>query len=357
MSHRNRYVVPAFVIALAAVGCHSSSSESQANDAASASASTSSLATPPVSAVASTPRPHPHRPHMGPAGTLFGEAGKLKLSDDVKAKVDKIDDDAQVDETLSRTAWHSFQTDLAASVRAGKMDTAKLKDDQAAIDKSTLERQMKDAQGLNELHETLDPASRKELVTTIQTHEAEREAHRPPIVDAGAVDAGGIKADMVKRKLDRMTMQLTLDPDQQKKIGAILAKEDQPTPAQLEAKKDEAKKKYDAVIAAFGQDKFDATKMEMFSSVDKTSHEPMEKDIAFVSSVITILKPEQREKLAVEHERGGGRGGPMGGGMGERPGGGMMGPGGPGFHPRPMPGGPGGPGMAPPQGMPPQGTP
>jgi hypothetical protein len=177
------------------------------------------------------------------------------------------------------------------------------------------------------------------VVAAVRAKQAQRDAmmaaHMPNL-DAGA-DAGGAAADWSKKRLERLTMQLGLDAGQQKAVSAILPKDDWMNPATMDAQRKEGEKRMDGVLTAFDNATFDAKKVDLSGAPGKSKHEALEKDAAFLSQLLPLLTPDQREKLAGQRERQGMRRPPMGGFGGASMGGpGMGGPG--------MGGGPGGPG-------------
>lgn len=257
--------------------------------------------------------------HGGPSGLLFKAARALDLKDEQKAKIDAAEKTAQAGATETtrdamRAAAKDLHTDLIAGVRAGKIDTSKLEPRYAAIEKVIGEQQARDADALNALHAALDTTQRKAVTANVRAKQAMREekkAHREG-GDGGMASDGGMGADGGKgawssrRSLDRLTRGLDLDADQQKKVDAIVAKEDaakHPDPADM-------MKNAEAMLTAFEKDTFDAKKLDAFDV--KKMRTPMEQEARLLVQLVPILKPEQREKLAAKMEKGpsphGGRG-------------------------------------------------
>src|SRR5687767_11394013 len=96
-----------------------------------------------------------------------------------------------------------------------------------------------------------------------------------------------------------MTKELDLDAEQQKKVEAALPKAGKGAP---EARED-AKKRLDAVLTAFEKDGFDAKKLA--APDPKHARAPLEQEAQFITAIVPVLKPEQREKLATTMTRGG----------------------------------------------------
>jgi Spy/CpxP family protein refolding chaperone len=95
------------------------------------------------------------------------------------------------------------------------------------------------------------------------------------------------------KRLEHLTKQLDLDAAQQKKVEALVAKDDHPA-------MEEMKKHADAVLAAFEGDGFDAKKLEAAPAAAKKG---MAQHAQFVAGLLPILKPEQREKFAAGLEK------------------------------------------------------
>ena len=109
-------------------------------------------------------------------------------------------------------------------------------------------------------------------------------------------------ADPSKRRLERLTQKLDLDAAQQKKVDQLLAKH----APEVKDSEMQAHKKKDAVLSDFEKDSFDATKVELSGMNPKKG---MERMTQFLSELLPILKPEQRQKLATQMEQHRGFGG------------------------------------------------
>jgi hypothetical protein len=208
----------------------------------------------------------------------------------------------------------TYRTDLSTGVKAGKLDTTKLAADGAAVEKDAQAQRDRDASALDGLHGVLDGGQRTALVASIRAKQAAREARAKAHQPDGGAD------DWAKRRLDRMTNELDLDPTQQKSVAALITKVDgSQTPAAMQAKKEEGKKRMDALLTSFVTDAFDAKKLDTDA---KRARDAIDKHIQFVSGLLPILKPEQRLKLAAHMDQPmaarprGGPGSPAGEGHG-----------------------------------------
>jgi Spy/CpxP family protein refolding chaperone len=239
----------------------------------------------------------------GPSMMLFQAARALELKDEQKAKLDAAEktahagmDDAARD--AMKAASKDLHTELVAGIKAGKIDNAKLEPKYAALEKLAAAGHAKEAEALSALHDALDATQRKAVTANVRAKQAAREAkmaHREG--DGGAAD-GGAPHFQTKRMLGGLTRGLELDAEQEKKVDALVAKDDgkgHPDPAEM-------KKNVEALLTAFEKDTFDAKKLDAFDA--KRARGPMEQETKLLAQLLPILKPEQREKLAAKMEKG-----------------------------------------------------
>jgi Spy/CpxP family protein refolding chaperone len=307
----------AVLLPFASVACNNnnSSGDSQASASASAVVASASAPQPQASAAtapsASTAAADAGGPmigrHAGAAGMLIRSSLDLAgLTDVQKDTIGKLG--ASLDSDDVRNANKTFRTDLVAGVRAGKVDTTKTQPDEAAVDKAVAAAQQKQADAINGLHAALAGDLRKALTAAVRTKQAAHEEKMPPM----ASDAGA--ADWQKRRVDRMTREFALDDAQQKQVTALVAKGDAPTPATMQSWHDDMKKKMEALLTAFEQDTFDAKKLDLARAPGKKApHDALDKQVTFVTGMLGILRPEQRDKLAASLERPRTSGGPPAG--------------------------------------------
>lgn len=308
-----------FVIAVAAgAACDKKETPAPAPTAsASAAESAKPLASAPAASASSAPGEGRMRGfHGGLAGMLFRGARDLSLKDDQKAKIDKLAEDLHprtADGGAARDEMRERHAELAAEIRAGKIDTAKLDAMTASVEKTVQAQKDNEAAALNGLHAALEPEQRKTLVETLKT----RPARERRDADGGA-DAGAWREERAKRRAAAMTHELDLDDAQQKKLEAILAKDVPPAPAGAKGPPSPAdmKKQIDAALDAFDKDAFDAKKLPGFADAGKTARAFAGHEVQLFAQLVPILKPEQREKLAKRVE-----GGPVGRGRSGRAGG------------------------------------
>ncbi len=298
------------LVALFASSCKDKPAENTV-DAASTTPSVAPMASAPAasasaSAAASEDRHgdgEGRRVHGGPSSMLFTAAKGLELKDDQKAKVEAAEktartgaDDATRD--AMKASSKELHADLVAGIKAGKIDAAKLEPRYVAIDKAAQVSHEKDAEALGALHTALDATQRKTVVADVRAKMAARE-NKMERRDGGPGGPDGGRGPDAKRSVDRLTRGLELDPEQQKKVDAIVAKNDgkggRPDPVEM-------KKRLDTLLAAFEKDTFDAKKVEAFDA--KKARGPMDHEAKVLAQLVPILTPEQREKLAARMEKG-----------------------------------------------------
>jgi len=234
----------------------------------------------------------------GLTGAFFRAAHDADLSDDQKATLAKLEEPFQ-----GEPGWHremqALHVDLVASVKDGKMDTAKIATDEATLAKALSAHEDEQAAALGGLHDALTPAQRGAVADAVRTAR-----ERPP----PAAPAGG--QDWTTHRVERMKSALVLDADQQKQVAAVLA-HDAPTPAASQARFDSIKKQTEAVAAAFERETFDPKKVDLSAVPGKKITDPFDRQVKYLGQLLPIFTPGQRDRFAgmMEHPRDrGGRG-------------------------------------------------
>jgi Spy/CpxP family protein refolding chaperone len=235
----------------------------------------------------------------GLAGSFFRAAQGTDLNDDQKASIAKLEEPLQ-GEPGPRREMTALHADLVAGVKDGKIDASKVAADEAAVAKMLASREEEQATALTGLHDALTPAQRGAVGDAVRT----ARERPPPSPPAGA-------PDWAARRLDHMKSQLVLDEDQQKQVAAVLARV-APTPAAAQAHYDALKKQAEAAATAFEKDTFDAKKIDLSAAPGKKVTDPFDRQIKYITLLLPILTPGQRDRFAtlMEHprDRGPGRG-------------------------------------------------
>lgn len=246
----------------------------------------------------------PHAMRAGMVGMFLRACDGLELKEAQTTQIDAIEKQLH-DQARPSAGAMELSSALAAGIKAGKLDGAKLATLEADADKAADARRDAQAKALDDLHAALEPAQRKAVVDKLRQGFAAREAHRVEHADGGKPDA----AQWTKRRLERMTSQLTLDAGQQKKVEALLGKTEHPMAPKGEGP-DAAKVRMTALLDAFASDTFDAKKLDPGPVGRFKPSEGIARQADFLGKLLPILEPEQRDKLAATMAR------PRGPGMG-----------------------------------------
>jgi Spy/CpxP family protein refolding chaperone len=246
--------------------------------------------------------------HAGIAAGLFHAAQALDLTAVEQEGLAKIETSLRQDDDGVRAATGAFRSDLVAGVRAGKLDTAKLVADEAAVDQANANHLTAEASALESLHALLDAKQRAQVVSSVQARAEGRDSRMTAWMDAKAQDGG--MADWGARRRDKLTADLGLDASQAKQLAALFTRaRDIPDTAVLRARWEDRNRRADALLTAFTRDTFDAKTLDLSIFPGKSAREPLEHQTTFVSQLLPLLHADQHDKLAAVLERpfGGGR--------------------------------------------------
>jgi hypothetical protein len=234
---------------------------------------------------------HHGRHHQDAAHMLFHAARALDLTDAQRSTIDQLSKQLRGGRG-ARGEQGAAHAALVEGVRAGNVDVARIESLQGAAGQARQAHLAREATALNGLWSTLQPAQRAAVVAQVREKLAERAARWE-----GRKHEARSAADWQKQKLAHLTSQLDLDAAQQASVEGILAKGEQPSPAAMQAHREEAKKRNDALLTAFAGDSFDATKLDLSPSTEGRmgfAHHRTE----FLAQLVPVLRADQREKLA-----------------------------------------------------------
>lgn len=244
------------------------------------------------------------RPRTGIVGLFFRATESLDLTSTQRTTIDTLEQQLRGGGS-ERSTREAFRADLAAGIRTGTIDEAKIAADEAAVDKAVLADKEARVAALDGLHGALDTAQRQTVADDVRQTVMQKAPHPGPH-EWG--DAGPSRGSALR--LERLTKYLELDPSQQEQVSALISKEDRSAlPPHPEAW-DGGRKRLDALLTAFEQDSFDAG--AALPTVGDAGHpaQPLhgwvDREVTLFERILPILKPEQREKLAtyVEKPRG-----------------------------------------------------
>jgi Spy/CpxP family protein refolding chaperone len=258
-------------------------------DAAAASASVARFAATAAKqgASAEPPRERMRWHARGPAGSLLGNLRAVDLSEQQKSAVSAIEAELRGGRDPWRVQGELAQA-LAAEVRTGKIDKKKLEPQLKIAREAATEEQTRQAKALNTLHAALDEAQRKTLVATARARQ-ERAARRSSFSANTQDSPKGPNARRARRELERLTIDLSLEPAQQAKVEKLLAQ----SPGFAGGPRD-ALATSAALLDAFEKPAFDAKKLEL----DQNGEDAFNQRVEYLHKLTAILTAEQRDKLA-----------------------------------------------------------
>ena len=302
----NRALLLLAAIACVPLACKDGGCGGSSNNATPTSSASAPLSASPIASTSSSGRVRALAVRApGVTGSIFRAVNGLELKPDQKSAVEKIGADlkdaekaaSETDAGTGRSEMKASHDDLVAGVKLGKIDTAKMDAHVVSMEKASKARQDREADALDKLHALLDPAQRAAVVAGVKTADEKRTARMKARAEAdgGAPDAGA--RSMTQRgRFENMVKDLDLEPEQQKKVQGFLPKDDPKTD-----RGEEMKKRSESVLLAFEKDGFDAKKEEV---EPKKAVQPMADMVKFLSQIVPILTPIQRDKLVAKVERG-----------------------------------------------------
>jgi hypothetical protein len=225
-----------------------------------------------------------------PIHALFAAASNLALPSSQHSAVEAIHDEIRADREQVKDSFTPLHQDLAGQVRAGAIDATGLQGDATTVVAAMDSHYNKEVNALNQLHAALDASQRV----------AAGEAARGRLAAASSVRA---TIDERAWRLGRLTDQLGLDATQQQQVSTLLGSQPQTNSSERAQRQSMAQQ----LISAFEADSFDAT-----SALPAASWSPgakvraeIDRRASFLSQLLPILRPEQRERLAAQLDREG----------------------------------------------------
>ena len=233
---------------------------------------------------------------MDPAAALLKATDQLGLGVAQQSTVSTLESSLAASGRELGLAFQKLNADLAAQVRVGAIDPARVQADEAAITTALQAHVTQEVEALNRLHATLDPAQRVAAVNAVRSAQ-------PGNTEEQAVPQGSAGPASL---LDRLTRELGLDGDQQQQVAALLAERS----GSADVDHARYEQHFQQVLSAFTDDSFDArtTLASMTPAPVDIVQEHVERKAAFLSKLVPILRPDQRDKLATKIENRG----PMG---------------------------------------------
>jgi len=266
-------------------------------------AGTTPVATTPVAGAptigTAVPEAEMQKHRADPTSALLDATNDLELSPTQKDRIRALDERHRINEREVAGAARTLHADLAAQVRAGQGGASKIRADEAGLVSALEAHIAKESDVLNGLHAVLDPSQRRSAAASARaTLGSTRSKLAASAEQQPGMAHGESPQGVTKRKLDRLTRELDLDAAQQQQVAKWLSERSGPMNRDHGAKW----RHMDALVTAFEGDTFDA-KTKIPPNIAAEVHEHIDRKVAFLSVLVPILRPEQREKLAANIEK------------------------------------------------------
>jgi hypothetical protein len=224
---------------------------------------------------------------LDPAAALLRGADRLSLRRSQETAVSTLEEDLRASGLEVGGAFRAMRTELAAEVRAGAIDPARVQADESAVTDALQAQLTHEIRILNRLHATLGSSQRAAAVATVR-------AEQPGRTEAMPEAPSGRSA-----RLDRLTRELRLDSNQQQRVAALLSKEQLGPRAHPKRTN-----RFDRLISAFARDEFEAgaTLRAIAPSEPAMIQTRVQNETALLSRLLPILRVDQRQELASKIE-------------------------------------------------------
>ena len=237
---------------------------------------------------ASAPLRHRLRePMHGPAGVLLNKLRIVQLSPKQESAVSAIEADLQGSSDPFRLHGELARA-VAESVRAGKIDRKKLEPQLKVARDLASQDKARQAKALNALHATLDEAQRKAVVGALRT-QLELKSGHPSFSAKGDESPTGLSSRRAQRELDRLSRDLELSTEQQKKVEQLLAANPNFAPNRRDGREAPA-----ALLDAFEKPTFDASELKL----ELDGEEAFQQRLNYLDRLTQLLTVSQRNTLA-----------------------------------------------------------
>jgi Spy/CpxP family protein refolding chaperone len=220
----------------------------------------------------------------GPVAAVKAAVAELGLRADQKAKTDQLFGQVEAKLEPVKDARRGLARDIAAGVRAGKIDQKKTSARVGEIVAAAEAARPTVEDSLNGLHAALDPDQRGDLVAALRD---------------GFHEGRGARGD----KLREMAEELQLSDDQKDRIKDAVKGEFMAKRAEHKERFGQMKERMEAAAEAFESDRFDARALELGKNAPEMARVFSQGMVRVAELAIPVLTPVQREKLAVILER------------------------------------------------------
>jgi Spy/CpxP family protein refolding chaperone len=231
---------------------------------------------------------HRHHSHGGVSMFIAMSLDTIGATPDQEAKIKSIKHDLYTAMDPGHEAEKAALNALADGIAAGQIDQAKMDAAIAQVNTAAMGAHDAEADALNQLHATLDPAQRTALVDKVEAH-LEVWHHANSAEEPASKDAHG-------GHLGKLSKELNLTPAQVEQIRGQFRQSIATAPKYDRA---ETEAHVKAFGEAFASDSFDAKTLTNAGTVNAhMATWGVTRTIHFYQAVLPVLTPEQRTKVA-----------------------------------------------------------
>lgn len=237
--------------------------------------------------------------------------GHLAVSPELEAKIKAAHQSVSKGAQPGLETQRAFAAELAAEVRAGKLDDAALEARLSGLKERAAQAGARQAEFLKALHASLTPAERKEFAEATRAQAQKMAAHqaRKPKDAKAKPDADGQEgpeehgpaAEHMRHRRGGpggLVAALQLTPEQQNKLKDALETDRNGMQAQHEAMRVAHLARATALAASFEKSDFDPSKLPAVAV--PANGGPAAHELKVVRALLPVLSVPQREVLATE---------------------------------------------------------
>jgi hypothetical protein len=247
-------------------------------------------------AFSDTAAPEAEQAPPEPAVLLFQATRTLDLDGDRRATVEALSGQLESSGVRVRAAFERLKVVLIDSVRAGAIDRAKVHEDEEVAVEALQVHADASIHALDALHALLDGPQR--LAVVVSARDGWENAPLTPPMGGGPALAEQTIEARDRGRLDDLTSELGLDADQRGQVWTLISS----MPSAMESPYATREQRAEALFVAFRAPTFDA-KAVVLGPSETHARERIEARVAFLTDLLPILRPEQRERLVVLIDR------------------------------------------------------
>ena len=249
-----------------------------------------------TSMTTSRPQPASPRTDADPAEALLWATDQMQLPDVQRIAVRGLEEQLQASRKQTMIAFEAMRHDVAQQVRAGTIDPAQAQTDESMAVTALQTHVAKEADILNGLHGELDASQRTSAVAAVRAKQSGRTEAQG---GAGGAPSTTTGEDVARGRVDRLTRDLGLDAAQVQQLESVMG--GQSATRMMDA--EERERRLETILSGFESGTFDARSLlPPATQIADMVRQRTDREVALLTKLVPILRPDQREKLAASIE-------------------------------------------------------